>query len=133
MWTYLFIPSLGIFINAEERSKGNGQDIIDRPDRAVLWKWRDLVVVADHVDQGFRSINRVVVGKTRAFLGNRLYICDVSEIGHIRISQAGNRLYRANWEPVADAWKDGLCIYTCSEMTAPDVRDVRLTHWRRLS
>lgn len=132
--TILFIPALGIIVPAEERKNGtNGQDIIDKPDRAVMWSWGRLTVIADHCNQGFDRINRAVAGKTRAYVGARRFICDISEIGHIRTTDKGNRLFRADWTPVHEAWKDGLCIYTCIQRSAPDVMDVRLTHWREIT
>ena len=98
-----------------------------------MWNWGKLTVIADHSYQGFYKINRAAVGKTKAYLGTRAYICDVSEIGHIRITDKGNRLYTASWEAVYGAWADGLCLYTCIEMSASDIMDVRLTHWRALT
>lgn len=126
----LSIPALGLFTIAE---KGNRQEVIDRPNRAALWTWGKLTVIADHNYQGFYKINRAVVGKTRAYLGLRGYICDVSEIGYILTTDEGNRLFRADGRPVNKAWAGGLCLYTCITKTAPDTTRVRLTHWREIT
>jgi len=125
----LIIPSLGIFVIAKT---GDRQKNVDSK-YAAMWNWGKLTVIADHSYQGFYKINRAAVGKTKAYLGTRAYLCDVSEIGHIRITDKGNRLYRASWEAVYGAWADGLCLYTCIEMSASDIMDVRLTHWRALT
>lgn len=126
----LFIPSLGIFVLAKT---GDRQKNTDAPNTAAMWNWGKLTVIADHNYQGFSRLNRAVIGKTRAYLGPKAYICDVSEIGHVRLSEKGNRLYRASWFPVWEAWSDGLCLYTCITQTASDVIDVRLTHWRDIT
>lgn len=128
----LTIPTLFISLPCEERKQGNGQNIMDRPNCAVCWKWGNLTVIADHSQQGFNRINRAIVGRTRAYYARKGYICDVSEIGHIYITNEGNRLYRADGCPVNKAWAGGLCLYTCISKSAPNKVDVRLTHWRAL-
>ena len=126
----LIIPSLGIFSRAEQGA--DRQAIVDSP-HSCFFRWNDLTVVVDHAYQGFDRLNKVKVNKTTAFFGNSRYLCDSSEIGYIRLSPNGNRLYNAKNEPVHEAMKTGLCIYTCYGKRTGEIQPVRLTHWRKIS
>ena len=137
MKTLLKIPTLAIKVPVYDRVSGSGQDIIDRTDSAVRFKQGPLTIICDHCDQAnFTRLNAAVPEHTRAFIINGFfkrerYICTGSEIGHIIISEAGNRLYDSQWRHVYQTHK-GLCIYTCMRKSADDVMDVRLTFWERL-
>ena len=129
---YLYIPSLWICVPVY--SEGNRQKIVDAPNSAVLIKWRDLLVIADHAYQSnFMNLNRAVPGRTCAFFFHegrmRKYTCDSIENGHIMSLPEGDRLYTENWKMVHEAIRDGLCIYTCRGKSAKEVMDVCLTHW----
>lgn len=127
----LTIPSLLIFVPVYERTTGNGQDIIDKPNSAVMFKWGKLTVIADHSHQNnFSNLNRAIPGKTRLYLIGKMttpLICDSTEVGFI----TGNRLYNRKGEEVHRLGLDGLIIYTCIGKRG-DATDVRLTHWRKL-
>ena len=130
----LLIPSLLIYVPVFERQKGtNGQEIVDAQNSAAMWKWNQLTVIADHAGQGFDRLNKVKVGRTTAFFGNSRFLCDSSEIGYIRLSPNGNRLYNAKNEPVHETMKTGMCIYTCHGQRTGEIQPVRLTHWRKIS
>ena len=58
------------------------------------------------------------------------YRCVKSQIGHLRISNTGNRLFDENWVPAYDQNPNGLTMYTCMNKSAADVMDVRLTYWQ---
>lgn len=136
MTGYLLIPSLRIGVPAYEGP--NRQEIIDRPDSAVLIRWGDMLVIADHNGQaGFSRLNQAKVGKTKAFVwsGGKcvIYQCDRSEIGSIQLSEGGNRLFMADQTPAHIGMTRGLCIYTCYGKAVENIQPVRLTHWARLN
>lgn len=132
----LWIPLLRICVPVYWRKIGtNGQEIVDADDSAAIWKWNGLTVIADHNGQNnFANLNNAKPEKTKAILTvngtSRLYVCDVSEVGSIVTYPYGSRLYTAENRPVHEAFPTGLCIYTCRDKTAENVRNVRLTHWR---
>lgn len=126
----LIIPTLGIFSRADE---GPDRQAIVDSERSCFFRWNDLTVVVDHAYQGFDRLNKVKVNKTTAFFGNSRFLCDSSEIGYIRLSPNGNRLYNEKNEPVHEAMKTGLCIYTCHGQRTGEIQPVRLTHWRKIS
>ena len=134
----LIIPSLLISVSLYHRIAGtNGQDIVDAVDSAVIWEWNRLTMIADHASQAnFNRLSRVRTGKAKAYicksLSTDVYVCDSAELGHIRLSDSGNRLYDSKWRPVHEVMHDGLCIYTCKGKSAVDVMDVYLTHWKRV-
>ena len=134
----LYIPALAIVDRVYRRDSGTtGQDIVDKSYSAVIFNWGNLSVIADHQHQAnFSNLNRVTPKRTKAYLvrGTKtsIYICDSSEIGHIRNESGHNRLYDSEWKPVHLKYSDGLCIYTCRDRESADIINIRLTHWKQL-
>lgn len=131
----LYIPSLWIMVPVKEAQSGNGQAIIDQDNMAVLLRWGDLSVIADHNAQnGFSRLNKAVPQKTAAYIISggqcRRYVCDYSVIGHTRDEPSGRHLYDDHWLRATQMFMDGLLIYTCMQRSADTVMDVRLTHWK---
>lgn len=137
MTGFLLIPSLKIAVPVYEAQNGNGQDVIDRPNSAVLLRWGNLTIIADHRTQSnFENLNRAEPSKTKAFFITNgkmhIYKCDYSAIGHNRTEPTGNHLYDNHWAKVTQIMHDGIVMYTCIVRSAKDVMDVRLTHWRKV-
>lgn len=132
------IPELGISVPLYDSVNGNSQELCDNADSAVCMKWSSQIAIADHCNQGnFSNLNKARVGRTIATIDQQdkkeHYRCVRSQIGHIRISESGNRIFDSNWAPAYKQNAGGLCIYTCIEKSAPDVMDVRLTYWQPLT
>jgi hypothetical protein len=125
----LLIPALGIFSLAIDT--GNRQEVVDS-DYSCFFQWNRLTVVVDHAYQGFSRLVKSKPGKTVAWWAGNRYRCDSTELGYIWMSPNGNRLFNAKNEPVHEAIKDGLCIYTCEGKRTGDIQPVRLTHWRQI-
>ena len=131
----LEIKELGIDVPVIRASGKNTQEIIDRPNAAVYMHWYTQDAIADHASQSnFKNLNNANAGKTMAVLYDdakpRKLICTKSQIGHIRISPKGNRIFDQNWESLYHKNKGGICIYTCIAKSAKDVMDVRVTYWQ---
>ncbi len=133
---YLCVPTLLIAVPLFERTTGNGQEIVDRDNSAVIFHWNGLSVIADHSYQSnFSNLNKVKPNRTRAYIYKsklETILCDDSQIGHILLSENGNRLVDQNFNLVHTVFTDGYCIYTCRTRSAQNVIDVRLTHWKIL-
>ena len=133
MKQYLIIPSLFIFVSLYE---GNGQDIVDASNSAAIWGYKDLTLIADHNNQSnFANLNKVKPNKTKLYVlgqNRKHYICDRSEVGYIVTENGHNRLYNAAYKPVYQTEQSGLVVYTCIVRSAPNVMDIRLTHWREV-
>ena len=133
----LKIPTLSINVPIYDRVSGSGQEIIDRADSAVRFKQGPLTIICDHCTHAnFMRLNAAVPEHTRAFIvkgifNRERYVCTGSEVGHILISDSGNRLYDSQWRHVYQT-HEGLCIYTCMRKSAEDVMDVRLTFWKKI-
>ena len=122
----LIIPSLLILVSVRERASGtDGQNIVDEANVAAMWKWRALIVIADHAYQGFDRLEKARPGMKAWFNGVK-YVCDRTEVGFIR----DKRLYTSDGAYVHETFLTGLCIYTCHGRKLGDVQPVRLTHWR---
>ena len=147
-----------ILVPLYERTVGNGQEIVDRENSAVIFHWNDLSVIADHSHQSnFSNLNKAIPLKTIGYIFsnnttklecdskqtkptkivahislNRMtkLLCDDTQVGHILLSDSGNRLTDKNNHLVHTVFHDGYCIYTCIQRSAPNIIDVRLTHWR---
>lgn len=137
----IMIPELAINVPVYWKKEGtNGQDIVDAPNSAVIFKWTkscDLKVIADHSSQSnFRNLNRAKVNETEAYLDldkRRIkHRCIVSEVGHIKTVNGRNFLFGEDWLSIYPKHHDGICIYTCIKRSAPDVMDVRLTFWKEV-
>ena len=132
----LTIPSLLIFTSVYERKTGNGQDIIDRPDSAVMFQWNRLTIIADHSHQNnFGNLNRAIPGKTKLYLINgrvQSFVCDSTEVGFIYRTPTMNILHNSKGEELYRLGLDGLVIYTCVAQKTPNAVDVRLTHWHKI-
>jgi len=131
----LEIQELSISVPVYDHHGGDKQQIVDDENSAVFMDWGTQQCIADHNHQNnFSNLNRVRVGKTIAILDlqtkKNVYRCSMSQVGHIRLSDSGNRLFDSNWEPVYPQNAGGLCIYTCIKRVSPDTIDVRLTYWR---
>lgn len=132
----LTIPSLWIFVPLFERKAGNGQDIVDRADSAVFFCWDDLTIIVDHSHQNnFSNLNKAIPGRTKLYIyskGTKRYICDKTEVGHLKLINGHNMLYDKDWQSVYHQQLDGLIVYTCIKRVRADVIDIRLTHWREV-
>ncbi len=131
----LEIPELQISVPVYKTENGNAQAICDKKDSAVYLNWGNQFAIVDHCDQAnFSNLNRVRVGLTMATVdlqtSKKQYRCVKSQIGHLRISNTGNRLFDKNWVPAYDQNPNGLTMYTCMHKSAADVMDVRLTYWQ---
>lgn len=132
------IPELNISVPLYDVVNGNSQLLCDNEDSAVFMRWGSQVAIADHCTQAnFSNLNNVRVGKTIATIDQRdkqeHFRCVRSQVGHIRLSDGGNRIFDSNWVPAYSQNPGGLCIYTCIEKSARDVMDVRLTYWQPVS
>ena len=110
------------------------QQVVDDPNSAVFFKLGVQSVIADHASQAnFQNLNLAKPGMTARIYDREketVYRFKESQVGHIRISPLGNRLFDKNWQQVATQNEGGLCIYTCIGKSADDVMDVRLTYWQ---
>ena len=131
----LEIPDLKISVPVYKAQGGNSQKLCDDINSAVCLNWGNQIAIADHCDQGhFSNLNNVKVGITIATIdlqtSQKQYRCIKSQIGHIRISKEGNRIFDANWLPVYSQNPGGMTIYTCINKSQVDIMDVRLTYWQ---
>lgn len=130
----LEIPELQISVPVYKTQNGNSQKLCDDENSAVYLNWGNQFAIVDHCHQSnFSNLNKVKVGITTAIVDQKTsqkkYRCIKSQIGHIRISSGGNRLFDENWVPAYGQNPGGMTIYTCTTKSAPDVQDVRLTYW----
>ena len=127
----------GLFISVplyDALDAADRQRVVDNPDSAVHFRLGVQDVIADHAGQAnFQNLNLARSGMV-ATIDERekktSYQFTQSQVGHIRISALGNRLFDQNWQQVAAQNAGGLCIYTCMGKSADDVMDVRLTYWQ---
>lgn len=131
----LEIPSLFISVPLYDSKGADNQRVVDNPNSAAYMHWQKQDAIADHASQAsFSNLNMVKPGKTVATIDLRTrqekYLCVNSQVGHIRISPNGNRIFDANWNSANFQNEGGLCIYTCMGKSAEDVMDIRLTYWR---
>lgn len=126
-----------LFISVPLYDAATGADkqrMVDNPNSAVFFKLGVQNVIADHADQAnFSNLNMAKPGMTARIYDREketVYRFVKSQVGHIRISQLGNRLFDQNWQQVSTQNEGGLCIYTCIGKSADDVMDVRLTYWQ---
>ena len=131
----LEIPELSISVPLYDANGCDSQKIVDAQDSAVLMRWGNQFAIADHNDQAnFKNLSDAEPGKTTAMIrqGKNLqrYRCIKTQVGHITISENGNRIFDQDWKPVYQQAFGGLCIYTCLNKSAPNVMDIRLTYWQ---
>ena len=131
----LEIPDLFISVPLYDTSTGGAQQIIDRQNSAVFLRWNAQNAIADHSDHAnFENLKNAIVGKTNLYIdtpNSRVtYQCVKKQIGHIKISDGGNRIFDENWQSPYVQNAGGLCLYTCIARSQPDVMDVRLTYWQ---
>lgn len=135
---WLEIPELHIGVPLYDSMDKNKQEIVDDENSAIYMNWGTQQCIADHTYQNnFVNLSKAVVGKTIAIIDDgkdqRRYRCYSSQIGHIRIGpNGGNTLLDENWELVYPQNIGGISIYTCLQLSADDVMDVRLTFWKRI-
>lgn len=89
------------------------QKVVDNQDSAAMFGQGDMIVIADHTNQGFSKICDCSVG-TKAYFneGYRLkeYICTASFIGH----NTGDALTDKNYTSIMyNSNKGGITCYTC--------------------
>lgn len=131
----LEIPSLYISVPLYNAMNGaERQRVVDSQNSAAYFDFGSQGVIADHASQAnFQNLNMARAGMI-ATIDERYrqtsYQLVQSQVGHIRISPLGNRLFDQNWNQVAGQNEGGLCIYTCIGKSAEDVMDVRLTYWQ---
>lgn len=133
----LEIPSLFISVPLYDSRGADNQRVVDNPNSAAYMHWQKQDAIADHASQAsFSNLNMVKPGKTVATIDLRnrqeKYLCVNSQIGHIRLSPNGNRIFDANWNSANFQNEGGLCIYTCIQRSSEDVMDVRLTYWQQI-
>ena len=131
----LEIPYLHISVPLYDAFGGTEkQRVVDEPNSAAYFHLGVQDVIADHASQAnFQNLNMARCGMVAIVdeCGKEtVYQLVQSQIGHIRISPLGNRLFDQNWRQVAEQNAGGLCIYTCMKQSANDVMDVRLTYWQ---
>ena len=131
----LEIPDLLIGVPLYDAKGSESQAVVDKVNSAVYMHWPKQDAIADHASQAnFSNLNMAKVDRTVAIIdyGNReeKYHCVNSQVGHIRISPSGNRIFDENWNMAYFQNDGGLCIYTCMKKSADDVMDVRLTYWQ---
>lgn len=133
----LEIPDLSISVPLYSVGNKSAQKIVDDPDSAAIFGLGKQMVIADHVHQSnFGNLIRVQPGRTKAYVltvdgQQAIYICMLSQLGHIQLSETGNRLY--DWEgiPAKEKNPDGLAIYTCLGSASNGVQNVTLTYWKK--
>ncbi len=134
----LVIPSLFIIVPLYECKYGETrQEVVDRPNSALIWNWGDLSLIADHSNQeNFSNLNKAIPNRTKLYIYGdkevKKYICDSSEVGFIRTESGHNNLYNSKGHLVFSLNLKGLVIYTCIERVSPTMTNVRLTHWKEV-
>lgn len=131
----LEIPNLFISVPLYDAlDAADRQRVVDNPDSAVHFRLGVQDVIADHTGQAnFQNLNLAKPGMTATIdrkTSKTVYRMVQSQVGHIRISPLGNRLFDQDWVQVSTQNAGGLCIYTCMGKSAEDVMDVRLTYWQ---
>lgn len=126
-----------LFITVPLYDAGTGaekQKVVDDPNSAVFFHLGMQDVIADHACQAnFQNLNMAKPGMTAVIDQKETkttYRMVQTQVGHIRMTPLGNRLYDQNWNAVGLQNEGGLCIYTCMGQSADDVMDVRLTYWQ---
>lgn len=127
----LDIPNVGVGValNNADLYKDNVQSIVDAPDSAAFFSFRDrLMVIADHNNQGFQNIKKVSVGD-RAVVSQETGICDIYVC--TRVCREGHNLgadlideYGAQVEFNTDG---ELIMYTCNDCW----QNVTITFWQK--
>ena len=110
------------------------QRVVDDQHSAVFFHFGVQDAIADHsCQENFNNLNLARPGMI-AVIDEKdkqtSYKMIKSQIGHIRITPLGNRLFDQDWQQVATQNAGGLCIYTCIGKSSDDVMDVRLTYWQ---
>lgn len=128
------IPDLEIEIPLYNSECGNSQSVVDNLDSAVFISYGKYGIIADHVDQGLKNLINAKPGITKVYIrhengSQESYICECSQVGHIKKSESGNRLFNWLWERAPETNKNSLTIYTCFGVADGDDQRVTLTYW----
>lgn len=114
----------------------NGQDaqkIVDAKNSAVLIKWRNFLVIADHcTDEGMWRLQYAIPNRTICEVVDELnrkteYICIKKQRGQI----VNGKLYDSAHVRINNYKDLDLCIYTCTGKEIGNATEVWLTFWRK--
>ena len=128
------IPDLNIGIPLYLTEDKNAQKIVDDQDSAACICFGEQNIIVDHVSQGLSNLINVKPGVTKAYIqyedgSHESYICECSQLGHIKKSSSGNQLFDWTWKHALGKNKNCLTIYTCLGRADGDDQLVTLTYW----
>jgi hypothetical protein len=125
------IPSLFISKPLYYSNGHNAQQIVDAPHSAVLLRWPNFPVIADHAsDEGTWRLQYTIPNLTTCWVNDGVrkdYICIRKQRGNI----ADGKLYDAAGALVKNLKGIDLCIYTCTGRKKGKATEVWLTYWRK--
>ena len=111
----------------------NSQQIVDAPNSAVLLKWRNFLVIADHAsDEGMWKLQYAIPNKTTCWVCDERnvttnYVCIKKQRGQI----IDGKMYDAAHVQINNYRTFDLCIYTCTGRKIGKATEVWLTYWKR--
>ena len=128
------IQDVGVSVPLYFRAKGNGQDVVDREDSALLYpKFRGgCDQVADHSAQGFDKIKQCKLGTFAAIQtpnSTQVYLCIAISTG----TNTGNDLITTGGLKASKCkWAD-LCAYCCNDAQGKSISMVFFKKWMKVS
>lgn len=111
----LFIPSVDLDVSLAASSRFNDdiQALTDMEDCATYFAYENMMVIADHVHQGFWKMKGTAVG-ARAYIktadGIQTYVCIANMPGH----NTGPTLTDNAYNSISSYNPGGLAMYTCN-------------------
>lgn len=128
-YDWVYIPSVGISERVQFADYGmDTQVICDKKDRAVAYRYRGSIGIADHNYQGFRNLPRVKVrdkARVTLFGKTKTYICIKVFNGYNRSAYLTDRNNK-----IVELKKGEIQMYTCTAKSS--TRKIIITIWREL-